>query len=130
MLVPKLRVARPTNDLPALLRFYRDGLGLSVLYAFENHDGFDGVMLGHAQAPYHLEFTAQAGHTVELRPNPEQLLVFYIPERAEWQLAVARMQQHGFAPVAAYNPYWDQLGHTFADPDGYHIVLQNADWQF
>jgi hypothetical protein len=40
------------------------------------------------------------------------------------------MRQQGFAPVAAYNPYWDQQGLTFADPDGYHIVLQNSAWQF
>jgi len=26
--VPTLRVARPTDDLDAVLRFYRDGLGL------------------------------------------------------------------------------------------------------
>ncbi len=44
--VPKLRVARPTDNLDRLIRFYRDGLGLQILYRFENHDGFDGVMLG------------------------------------------------------------------------------------
>jgi hypothetical protein len=42
-----LRVARPTNDLPAVINFYRDGLGLTVLSEFKNHAGFDGVMLGH-----------------------------------------------------------------------------------
>ena len=41
-----LRVARPTNDLDAVVGFYRDGLGLQELYRFENHAGFDGVMLG------------------------------------------------------------------------------------
>src|ERR1041384_441627 len=43
----KFRVARPTDNLPEIVRFYRDGLGLEVLTSFENHDGFDGVMLGH-----------------------------------------------------------------------------------
>ena len=41
--IPKLRVARPTDNLDALIRFYRDGLGLQILYRFENHDGIDGV---------------------------------------------------------------------------------------
>ena len=41
-----LRVARPTDDLDAVVRFYRDGLGFDVLYQFRDHDGFDGVMLG------------------------------------------------------------------------------------
>ena len=35
----KLRVARPTNDLDALVRFYRDGLGFEVLGGFEDHAG-------------------------------------------------------------------------------------------
>jgi catechol 2,3-dioxygenase-like lactoylglutathione lyase family enzyme len=39
-----LRVARPTNDLAAVVRFYRDGLGLQELFRFDDHDGFDGVM--------------------------------------------------------------------------------------
>src|SRR5262245_1486276 len=41
-----LRAARQTGDLDAVVRFYRDGLGLDVLYEFHGHDGFDGVMLG------------------------------------------------------------------------------------
>jgi len=53
MTVPKLRVARPTDNIEALIPFYRDGLGLDVLWRFKDHDGFDGVMLGLAGAPYH-----------------------------------------------------------------------------
>ena len=59
-----LRVARPTDDLEAVVRFYRDGLGLDLLYEFRGHDGFDGVMLGRKGAGYHLEFTRKAGHRV------------------------------------------------------------------
>jgi hypothetical protein len=36
--------------------------------------------------------------------------------------------QHGYQPVPAFNPYWDRQGLTFADPDGYRVVLQNAAW--
>ena len=46
MNTPTLRIARPSDDLSELLRFYRDGLGLTVLEQFEDHDGFDGIMLG------------------------------------------------------------------------------------
>ena len=43
-----LRVARPTDQLAAVVKFYHDGLGFEVLYEFHDHDGFDGVMLdGH-----------------------------------------------------------------------------------
>jgi hypothetical protein len=58
-----LRVARPTDDLDAVVQFYRDGLGFAVLSEFRGHDGFDGVMLGHASAAYHLEFARKAGHS-------------------------------------------------------------------
>jgi catechol 2,3-dioxygenase-like lactoylglutathione lyase family enzyme len=57
-----LRVARPTDNLEEVARFYRDGLGFVELYRFENHEGFDGVMLGLKGGPYHLEFTRARGH--------------------------------------------------------------------
>jgi catechol 2,3-dioxygenase-like lactoylglutathione lyase family enzyme len=126
--VPRLRIARPTDDLEALLGFYRDGLGLSVLFRFEDHDGFDGVMLGAPHAPYHLEFTRAQGHPGGRAPTAENLLVFYLPDRAEWEMAVRRMRAAGFEPVAAFNPYWDRDGLTFEDPDGYRVILQNQAW--
>jgi catechol 2,3-dioxygenase-like lactoylglutathione lyase family enzyme len=125
---PTLRVARPTDNLPALLRFYCNGLGLQQLAAFTAHNGFDGVMLGHPQAPYHLEFTHQPGHVVGRAPTADNLLVFYLPDAAEWHAAVQRMETAGFAPVSSYNLYWDQQGRTFEDPDGYRVVLQQAAW--
>jgi catechol 2,3-dioxygenase-like lactoylglutathione lyase family enzyme len=128
MNTPTLRVARPSDDLGGLLRFYRDGLGLSVLYQFEDHDGFDGIMLGQEGAPYHFEFTKRQGHLAGRAPTEENLLVFYYPNAAEWAAAVQRMHGAGFVPVSSSNPYWDRDGLTFEDPDGYRIVLQNASW--
>lgn len=128
-MTPILRVARPTDDLPALLVFYCDGLGLQLLSSFADHNGFDGVMLGHAAAPYHLEFTHRAGHVAGRAPTADNLLVFYLPDAATWRAAVQRMATHGFAPVPADNPYWDERGRTFEDPDGYRVVLQQAAWE-
>jgi hypothetical protein len=76
-----LRVARPTDDLAAVVRFYRDGLGLDMLCEFNDHDGFDGVMLGRKGAGYHLEFTRKAGHRVGRAPTEDNLLVFYVPRQ-------------------------------------------------
>jgi catechol 2,3-dioxygenase-like lactoylglutathione lyase family enzyme len=126
--IPKLRVARPTDNLDALIHFYRDGLGLGILYQFENHAGFDGVMLGQEGAPYHLEFTRAHGHTAGRAPTQDHLLIFYVPDPEAWQAATARMHSAGFAPVAAFNPYWDQCGLTYEDPDGYRVVIQNGAW--
>lgn len=123
-----LRVARPSNDLDAVVRFYRDGLGFSVLGSFEGHHGFDGVMIGHASAAYHLEFTRKAGHAAGKAATQDNLLVFYLPDKAEWQAAVDRLVGLGHRPVASFNPYWDRSGLTFEDPDSYRVVLQNAAW--
>lgn len=129
-MIPTLRVARPTNDLTRLYHFYIKALGMKELYSFVGHEGFDGLMVGHPQAPYHLEFTWQAGHVAPPAPTAEHLLVFYYPQRNTWESAVARMQLHGYAPVPAHNPYWDRQGLTFEDPDGYRVVLQQAAWNF
>lgn len=112
-----------------IIRFYRDGLGFEIIGSFEDHAGFDGVMLGHSGLPYHLEFTHHRGHEAGRAPSKENLLVFYIPEPDEWRRAFERMISNGYEPVASHNPYWDKLGKTFEDADGYRIVLQQAAWQ-
>lgn len=123
-----LRVARPTDRLDDVVRFYTDGLGLQILYQFENHDGFDGVMVGIPGESYHLEFTHHRGHSVGRAPTQDHLIVFYLPDQQEWQQTVERIKSIGNKPVTSYNPYWDKKGVTFEDPDGYRIVLQNASW--
>jgi len=124
-----MRVARPTDNLEDIVRFYRDGLGFEVLGSFEDHEGFDGVMLGHAMQGYHLEFTSKQGHTAGRAPTRDNLLIFYIPDVRDWKKAVDRMIAHGYTPVESFNPYWDKNGRTFEDADGYRVVLENNHWQ-
>lgn len=123
-----LRIARPTDNLAEVVRFYRDGLGFEILREFSGHEGFDGVMLGREGTGYHLEFTRKRGHAAGRAPTEDNLLVFYLPDHAQWKDAVDRLETLGCRPVKAFNPYWDKQGKTFEDPDGYRIVLQNADW--
>ncbi|HSF18214.1 MAG TPA: VOC family protein [Vicinamibacteria bacterium] len=126
--VVTVRIARPTDQLDEVVRFYSQGLGLIVLDSFENHAGFDGVMLGHPDAPYHLEFTHRRGHRAGRAPTRDNLLVFYLPDLTQWQEAVERMREAGYEPVPSFNPYWDRSGYTFEDPDGYRVVFQNTSW--
>lgn len=123
-----LRVARPTDRLGDVVRFYTDGVGLARLATFEDHDGFDGVMVGVPGAPYHLEFTRKRGHVAGRAPTEDNLLVFYLPDPRQWQAAVDRMVAAGYEPVRSFNPYWDRAGCTFEDPDGYRVVFENAAW--
>jgi len=125
---PVVRIARPTDDIDRLLPFYVDGLNCTVLARFVDHAGFDGAIVGFANAPYHLEFTRERGATAPRAPSTEHLLVLYYPLRESHRLAVTRMKDAGFSAVASSNPYWDVAGVTFEDPDGYRVVLQQAAW--
>ncbi|HET7362429.1 MAG TPA: VOC family protein [Burkholderiales bacterium] len=123
-----LRIARPVSDLARATDMYCRGPGLRVIGRFEDHAGFDGVMLGAAGADYHLEFTYCRNHVVQPTPTAEDLIVFYLPSASEWHAACERMLAAGFEQVAPFNPYWDLRGRTFQDRDGYRVVLQREDW--
>jgi catechol 2,3-dioxygenase-like lactoylglutathione lyase family enzyme len=124
-----MRVARPTDNLEAIARMYSAGLGFEQLGAFVNHRGFDGVILGHPRAPYHLEFTRQRGHPVGTAPTRDHRSVFYVPDRDDWEQHCERLVSAGFRQVTSWNPFWDDAGRTFEDGDGYRVVLQNAKWE-
>jgi catechol 2,3-dioxygenase-like lactoylglutathione lyase family enzyme len=126
--IPIIRVARPSDDLDALLPFYVEGLGMEVLVRFEDHAGFDGIVVGRKDWPYHLEFTRARGHVAGRAPTQDHLLVFYYPDERDWHDSVARMAAHGFRPVRSFNPYWELSGRTFEDPDGYRVVFQQGRW--
>jgi len=123
-----LRIARPTDNLREITNLYEKGLGFSQLGAFEGHAGFDGVILGHPNHPYHLEFTQRHGVNAGRAPTQDNLLVFYVPDLDEWQDRCNHMEVAGFVDVPAVNPYWDAEGRTFEDPDGYRVVIQNRRW--
>jgi hypothetical protein len=78
--------------------------------------------------PINIEFTSQQGHEVGKAPTQEHLMVFYIPDKNEWEASCAQMISAGFRQVPSYNAYWDLQGKTLEDIDGYRIVLQNAPW--
>jgi len=121
-----LRIARPTDNLEKITDMYIKGLRFQLLAEFKNHEGFDGAIIGHPQHPYHLEFTHHRGTVVGKAPTKDNLLVFYIPNQNEWNLACAQLDKAGFIVANSYNPYWDKLGKTFEDLDGYRIVLQQT----
>lgn len=124
--VVQVRVARPTDQLTNVVRFYRDGLGLEVIGQFRGHDGYDGIMLGLPGREYHLEFTQHDHGSPCPAPSKDNLLVFYMPDRAAIDRVVERLGALGYYPVPPENPYWAREGVTIEDPDGWRIVLQNT----
>ncbi len=85
-------------------------------------------MLGLPGAAWHLELTHQRGRSVGNAPNAEHVIVLYHDDRAGYDAAIARFTQHGCDAVASYNPYWNTKAKTFADPDGYRVVVHDGAW--
>jgi GNAT superfamily N-acetyltransferase/catechol 2,3-dioxygenase-like lactoylglutathione lyase family enzyme len=121
----QLRVARHTDRLDELIRFYRDGLGLREIGGFRNHNGYDGVFLEVPGTRAHLELTTGGGHRAPV-PHPESLLVLYLGDADAVRDVAARL---GAAPVIPANPYWRERAITFADPDGFQVILVGEPWR-
>ena len=115
----EVRLARHTNRLEDLVRFYRDGLGLPELGRFEGHDGYDGAFFALPGTNAHLEFTSGGPHEPPAA-HPETLLVLYLGDDDAVNDAVGRT---GTEPVEAANPYWNTRAVTLSDPDGFRVVL-------
>lgn len=131
-IVPVMRIVRATSNLKQTVEMYKTGLNYKILYEFKNHDGFDGVMLGHENWPYHLEFTNyQRDDSINgehYTPNPEDALVFYCKGIKAWSEQCERMNLAGFKLVIAQNPYWNKNGEVFQDKEGHNIILANQEW--
>jgi catechol 2,3-dioxygenase-like lactoylglutathione lyase family enzyme len=122
----QFRVARPTDKLDQLIDFYRDGLGLTELGSFHDHDGFSGIMLGPEGETYHLEFTSHIAGSPCPAPTKDNLLVFYFANAAQRNLVARRLLDKGYREVAPENPYWKTHGITFEDPDQWRVVLMGV----
>jgi catechol 2,3-dioxygenase-like lactoylglutathione lyase family enzyme len=120
----QLRLARHTNRLDELVRFYRDGLGLREIGRFNDHEGYDGVFLAVPGTHTHLEFTSGGAHPPPTA-HPETLLVLYLGSDE----AVAQVRARvGAEEVEPANPYWGRHGTTITDPDGFRVVLVPERW--
>jgi ribosomal protein S18 acetylase RimI-like enzyme len=119
-----LRIARHTERLDELVVFYRDGLGLTEIGGFRDHDGYDGVFLEVPGTGAHLELTAGGGHGAPVA-HPESLLVLYLGDAEAVEQVLGRL---GVPPVAPANPYWAEHGVTVEDPDGFRVVLVPERW--
>ena len=120
----ELRVARHTEQLDAVVAFYRDGIGLTEVGGFRDHEGYDGVFLAVPGTEAHLELTAGGPHGAPA-PHPESLLVLYLGDEDAVRTAAERL---AVAPVEPANPYWAEHGLTFEDPDGFRVVLVPERW--
>lgn len=116
----QVRIARPTDKLPEVERFYCTGIGLRQSGSIHNHQGYNGVIIGLPGFLYHLEFTQHIAGSPCPAPTRDNLLVLYIPDEARIQQIVQRIETMGYPEVAPENPCWKEKGAvTVEDPDGW-----------
>lgn len=118
------RFARHTNNLRQLQSFYVAILGLEILGNFKNHNGYDGIFLGHRNENWHLEFT-KSEEIVSFNFGDEDVLVFYPDTRLEYERILDHIENSSVKTIEAKNPYWNENGKMFLDPDGYRIVISD-----
>jgi hypothetical protein len=118
----KFRYARHTNQLEELKKFYINILELELLGEFKNHSAYDGIFLGKENCDWHLEFTQteeEVNHTFE----DDDLLVFYPTNKLEFERIKSNLEKYKIKILRAKNPYWQENGLCFADPDAYLLIL-------
>lgn len=122
-----LRVARPTSDMDAAVRFWVEGLGLTLegRKPSQSDTTHELAFIGWPGGTWHLELVLDS----EIAPAPtdEDLLVLYLGGPIDDAL-VAQVERAGGRRVSARNPYWDEHGITIVDPDGYRLVLSTRAW--
>ncbi len=119
-----VRIARPTDQLDEVVRFYCEGLGLPELDRFAGNAGYRGVLLGLPGMRYHLEFTQHDHGSPGPAPSRDNLLVLYFDDLTQVEQVATWLAALGHLPVEAENPYWTENGAvTVEDPDHWRVVL-------
>jgi hypothetical protein len=119
-----LRVARHTNDLKSIENFYVNILGFERLGGFQSHNNYDGVFIGKPNLDWHFEFTQskdKANHTFD----EDDIIVLYPETILEFNRLIINILNNTISIIASKNPYWNENGKMFVDPDGYRIIISS-----
>jgi hypothetical protein len=117
-----LRVARHTNNLEAIENFYINILGFESLGGFGNHNNYNGLFIGKTELDWHFEFTqseTKANHTFD----EDDIIVLYPCTISEYNSLMNNILTNNIPIIEALNPYWNENGKMFLDPDGYRILI-------
>lgn len=118
----RLRVARHTKDLDKIIHFYTQLINLEILGSFQNHDGYDGIFIGLPDADWHLEFTVSKEEPIH-QFDEDDLLVFYFNSIEDLNLVQSKLDVENCQQKPSKNPYWNENGFLYKDPDGFGIIL-------
>ncbi|TDE43212.1 VOC family protein [Flavobacterium rhamnosiphilum] len=119
-----LRIARHTNNLEKIEDFYVNILGFERIGGFQNHNNYDGVFIGKPKLDWHFEFTqsdAKANHTFD----EDDVTVLYSKTISEHNTLIKSVLESNISIITSKNPYWNENGKMFLDPDGFRIVISD-----
>jgi GrpB-like predicted nucleotidyltransferase (UPF0157 family)/predicted enzyme related to lactoylglutathione lyase len=127
--VRELRIVLTSPDHDAVLRFYRDVLGLRVVASFVDDNGGRATLLHAGRATVELgdELHAAAIDGIEVgrRVAGRVRLAFEVEDAAE---AAERLVTAGGTPVAApVRTPWGSLNARLDDPDGQQLTVYSVD---
>lgn len=117
-----LRVARHTNNLEKIEDFYVNILGFERLGGFQNHNNYDGVFIGKTGLDWHFEFT-QSETKANHKFDEDDITVLYPDTIRKYNMFLESLLENDIPRITAINPYWNENGQMFQDPDGYRIVI-------
>ena len=117
-----LRVARHTNNLEIIENFYINVLGFEKLGGFQNHNNYDGIFIGIPDSDWHFEFT-QSKTEADHKFDDDDIIVLYPDTITKYNKLLESLLENDIKKIIAINPYWNENGQMFLDPDGYRIVI-------
>jgi catechol 2,3-dioxygenase-like lactoylglutathione lyase family enzyme len=117
-----LRVARHTNNLEKIEAFYVNILGFERLGGFQNHNNYDGVFIGKSDLDWHFEFT-ESNDKANHHFDEDDIIVLYPTTILEYNNLLDSVSNNNISIITSKNPYWNENGKMFLDPDGYRIVI-------
>jgi catechol 2,3-dioxygenase-like lactoylglutathione lyase family enzyme len=120
----KLRIARHTNKIEEITKFYTEVIGLEIIGRFSNHDGYDGVFFGKNNLDWHLEFTTSEDAAAHIW-DEDDLIVFYPENENQHKNILQAIKEQNIRLYTPKNPYWGSNGILIKDPDDFGIVISN-----
>lgn len=118
----RMRIARPTLRLEAMVHFYERGIGLRRIASFEDHAGYTGVVFGLPDERAQLELTARADSPAPAPTRDSHLVIYYDAREAHAEV-VERLRRMRYARATPQNPWWQAIADAFVDPDGWEVIL-------
>ncbi|GAA2155847.1 VOC family protein [Nocardioides koreensis] len=122
---PTVRVARRCWRLEECAAFYVNIVGLSQLYEFSDHAGYDGVVLALRGPAVQLELVSPPDDSPMASPDDEDLIVILVDDDRDLDARRHRLTRDlGLTVTRPHNPYWRaRRAFVVRDPDGRGVMF-------